>query len=172
MNKNAIIGIVVLAALIALAMMMRTPETPVEPVPEVVATTTPTTPVVKKPAVKPAVKTTTSTKNPIAVPEVKPVAPTIPPSTPSGTTIITYTNSGFSPASITVNPGTSVQFVNKSDRGMRIFTDNPESRFFKELNQSKTVGKGGTFNFTFLYVGTWSYHNENFTSDHAKVIVQ
>lgn len=172
MTKNATIGIVVLLVLLGGAYMLRNPyqDGSDYTTPAPLATTTPEKPVVTTPKTTTVKKTTTQTTT--AVPTPKPVAPAITTQAPAGILTISYTNSGFSPATLRVTPGTSVRFVNNSSRGMRIVTENPESRFFKELNQSKTVGKGGTFDFTFLYVGTWNYNNQNNPTDRGLVIVE
>lgn len=91
--------------------------------------------------------------------------------TPDGLYIISYTNSGFSPATLTIKKGKGVRFINNSDKAMRVFADDKNSQIFGSLSQSKTVGRGGTYDFTFTQAGNWAYHNANNTADRGTVLV-
>lgn len=104
----------------------------------------------------------------------KPVAstPSLPAMTKDGAYIVSYTNSGFSPKSLTIKTGKSVHFVNNSAKAMSIVTTTTQNQVQSELNQGKTVGQGGTYDFTFLAPGTWVYMNRNAQSDFATIIVE
>lgn len=85
---------------------------------------------------------------------------------------VQYTNSGFSPKEITVKVGTIVTFTNQSDGGMWVASaPHPTHSIYPELDQLKSVAKGGTYEFTFTKVGTWKYHNHLKSTDFASVIV-
>jgi len=83
---------------------------------------------------------------------------------------ITYTNSGFSPSSVTVPAGSAVRIVNESDDTVAPSSDNhPTHTLNPELNfpdiepgQSATMVVSGT--------GTWGIHN-HYKDDHRATIV-
>jgi plastocyanin len=88
-----------------------------------------------------------------------------------GIYVIQYTDDGFVPKTIQIPRGKGVRFVNQSSRGMRIFSDANSDSKFVDLNQSKTLGKGGTYTFSFVTEGLWQYHNEVQPSDKASITV-
>lgn len=99
----------------------------------------------------------------------QPTAPTpeasAPPSTSNDqatapqTTTITYTNSGFSPATYTVKTGDTVTVENKSSHDLQFSSDNhPTHTAEPELNMNVLrPGESGTF--TVTKAGTWGFHN-------------
>ena len=89
-----------------------------------------------------------------------------------GSYLVSYTSTGFSPRTITIRVGKSVHFSNVSNKAMSITTTEPNSLVYRELNQSKTVGRGGSFDYTFLTAGTWNYMNRNNPSDKGTIVVQ
>ena len=90
-----------------------------------------------------------------------------------GSYLVSYTNRGFSPSTLTIKAGKSVHFVNNSSKAMSLTTtDTTNSQVFAEFNQGKTVGQGGFYDFTFLSVGTWGYMNRNNAIDKGTIIVQ
>ena len=95
----------------------------------------------------------------------------LPSVTKDGVYLVYYFNDGFYPNVLQVRQGSSVRFINKSDNSMRIFTTNDQEYRFNQLNQSQTVGKGGTYDFTFIDKGIWNYFNQNVQSHHASVLV-
>jgi plastocyanin len=110
---------------------------------------------------KTAVKTTKTT-----------TTSSLPTMTKEGYYLVSYTDKGFVPASLQIAAGKSVRFVNNASRAMRIFADDKTSTLYSEMNQSKTVGRGGIYDFTFGTAGTWAYHNENNLADKGVVIVK
>jgi plastocyanin len=88
-----------------------------------------------------------------------------------GMYIVSYGNNGFSPASLEIDRGESVRFVNDSTKAMRVggTTDIPALQAF---NQPKTVGQGGTYEYTFNDPGIYEYANYNNTADKGAVIVK
>ena len=115
------------------------------------------------PVVAPVKKTTTGTN----------------PSKTTGTTIlkdgsylVSYTDRGFVPSSLEIKTGKSVHFVNNSNKAMSLTTTEPNSQVYGEFNQSKTVGRGGVYDFTFLHSGSWSYVNRNNQGDKGVIIVK
>lgn len=72
---------------------------------------------------------------------------------------ITFTNSGFSPSTITVKKGTVVTVVNSSDTEVQFSSDNhPTHRENPEMNLSE-IGPGEKASFTADTVGTHGFHD-------------
>ncbi len=100
------------------------------------------------------------------------------------TVTVTYTASGFTPASVTINKGDSVTWVNQSGHDMWIGSAmHPTHIVYSgtSLSQHCATGvndsfdeckNGDTYSFTFDKVGSWGYHNHSRASDTGKVIVQ
>ncbi len=90
----------------------------------------------------------------------------------AGRTMVAYTDSGFSPASVTVKVGTTVTFVNNSAKQMWVASAvHPTHQLLPGFDQLKSVGKDGTYEYTFEKVGTWKYHNHVGPSDTGSVVV-
>ncbi len=88
-----------------------------------------------------------------------------------GVYVVQYTNSGFVPKQLQIPKGKSVRFINMSTHGLRVFADATSDPKFTELNESKTIGKGGTYTFSFVIEGLWTYHNEDLATDKANIVV-
>lgn len=89
-----------------------------------------------------------------------------------GEAVVTYTDSGFMPATITVKKGTVVTFRNESSGGMWTASAvHPTHQLLPGFDQKKSVSKGGTYEYTFAKVGTWKYHNHVNPTDTAAVVV-
>lgn len=129
------------------------------------ATTTTVTTTTNPPPKNP----TQSTSAPKTIsPAPKVASPTM---TKDGLYVIYYTNGGFSPKTLQLSKGRGVRFINNSDKAMRIFADQKNDNIYGALNQSKTVGRGATYDFVFNEAGNWAYHNENNQSDRGTVVV-
>jgi hypothetical protein len=101
---------------------------------------------------------------------------------------INYTNAGFSPKLATIPRDTTVNFVNNSDSLMWIASDpHPTHQGYSgttvsqhcpdtannSFDECTAVGRGNSYTFTFLKVGTWGYHNhENHESTGTIVVTQ
>jgi plastocyanin len=82
-----------------------------------------------------------------------------------------YTDTGFSPATLTIKKGTVVTFLNQSDREMWVATDeHPSHTGYAGTSRSEHCAAGGTtafdqcargnvYSFTFDKAGTWDYHD-------------
>ena len=105
-------------------------------------------------------------------------------STPAVT--VAYTNTGFSPATIAVNVGDTVRFVNQSTKSMWVGADvhpshaNYDGTTRQEhcaagaasFDQCTGTGSGTTWEFTFDKTGTFGYHNHLGAADTGTVIVK
>lgn len=84
-----------------------------------------------------------------------------------------YTNSGFTPTTITVEVGTTVTFVNDDSRSMWVASSvHPTHKDLPGFDQLKGSGKGTSYTYTFSKAGEWSYHNHLSPSQQGKVIVK
>ncbi len=85
---------------------------------------------------------------------------------------VTYTDSGFTPNTITVKKGTTVTFANQSIKGMWVASAlHPTHQLLPGFDQLKSVQKGGTYDYAFVKVGTWKYHNHVNVGDLGSVVV-
>lgn len=87
--------------------------------------------------------------------------------------VVDYTDSGFSPQSITVKVGDTVTWTNKSGGRMWV-ASNPHPTHtdlsgFDELGSAKN---GGIYSYTFTKAGNWKYHNHVNAGDGGVVVVQ
>ncbi len=86
--------------------------------------------------------------------------------------VVTYTDSGFAPSPLTVKVGTTVTFVNESAGPMWVASDpHPTHTLLGGFDELTSAPKGGSYEYTFAKVGTWTYHNHMNPSNKGKVIV-
>lgn len=87
-------------------------------------------------------------------------------------TVVTYTDTGFGPNTVTVPTGSTVSFVNESSRDMWVATGvYPSKQLLPGFDQKAAVSKGGVYEYTFTKVGTWQYQNDKKTDDIGYVVV-
>lgn len=94
---------------------------------------------------------------------------------------MTYTDSGFSPAVLTVKVGTTVTFLNGASDAMRI-ASNPHPVHTGYPTTGGCVGStfdachnidpGSSWTFTFDKVGTWGFHNHLNPVEMGTIVVQ
>jgi plastocyanin len=87
----------------------------------------------------------------------------------SGFITVRYTDNGFVPKTVIITQGSSVQFINDSNKAMLIRAVPAES--YGAFSQTRSNGKGGIFTFGFHKPGTWSYGNLNNLDDTGIVLV-
>lgn len=98
----------------------------------------------------------------------RPAAASVPANT------VWYTDTGFVPNLFEVRAGTSITFVNKSSKTMRVTSDKQYTgadQYYPEFGQTSTVAPGGTFVFLFTKTGSWVYANLNYQQHKATVVV-
>ncbi|HAO64890.1 TPA: hypothetical protein DCQ44_02810 [Candidatus Taylorbacteria bacterium] len=101
----------------------------------------------------------------------KPKPPTTSPSTSTGLTV-TYTDKGFSPASLTVAKGQTVKFVNNGTGSLWVSANPfPTASEYPTFNEKSGVASGSSWSFTFTQTGTWYYHNHYSPAIGAKIVV-
>ncbi len=89
--------------------------------------------------------------------------------------IVTYTNTGFSPAVAKVSRGGSIYFINMSDRALRIAPlKNPAdaSSAYLGFEASKSVKNGESYGVSLTTPGIWGYKNLNAPATVGVVIVE
>lgn len=91
--------------------------------------------------------------------------------TSSGAYIIKYTSTGFAPTPLTITTGSSVHFTNNAAAAMRVSPADKVNSLYSGLSQSKSVGTGGTFDYTFVTPGVYGYYNDNNLSHTGIIIV-
>lgn len=114
-------------------------------------------------AATPATTPTPVTKSPTPAPASKPSM------TASGAYIVYYTSKGFSPSTITISRGSSVHFANSAQAAMLITPVDAVNNPYASFRQSKSVGNGGVFDYTFTSPGSYSYYNAN-NKSHVGII--
>lgn len=87
--------------------------------------------------------------------------------------VITYTDSGFTPASITIKNGETVKWINQSSAKMWVASNpHPTHTDYPGFDQLSSALSGGKYQFTFEKVGNWGYHNHTNPSDGGMINVQ
>ncbi|HBB37440.1 MAG: Plastocyanin [Candidatus Moranbacteria bacterium GW2011_GWC1_45_18] len=87
--------------------------------------------------------------------------------------VIEYTDSGFSPQSVTVKISDTVAFTNNSSGEMWVASaPHPVHTDYPELDAKRAYTKGETYSFTFEKTGTWKFHNHLNPTKFGSVTVQ
>lgn len=99
-------------------------------------------------------------------------APALSPSQQQAQNTITYTSSGFSPATLTVKAGTTVTWINKSGADFSLDSNpHPVHTDYPPLNIG-VIANGQSSSLTFDKPGTYGYHNHLNPSDTGEIIVE
>lgn len=90
------------------------------------------------------------------------------------TVTVTYTDGGFSPQSIEIAKGSTVNFVNKSSIPIWVASDpHPQHTDYPEFDTPMAIGRlpemGDDFIFTFDKAGIWKYHSHTASGDGTDV---
>lgn len=92
---------------------------------------------------------------------------------PETSMTITYTDSGFSPKSITVKLGDTVKFMNNSSKMMWVASaPHPTHTNYPAFDAKKGSAAGESYSFTFDKAGTHNYHNHLNPTDFGTVVVE
>lgn len=103
--------------------------------------------------------------------------------------VITFTDNGFSPATVTITRGETVRFINDSSRSMWVGADeHPTHTEYdgtstrehcvngmntgNSFDQCASVAKGEFWDFTFEKTGTFGYHNHVGASNTGTIVVE
>lgn len=119
------------------------------------------------------VATSSAQEKPVTLPAKRAPAPSSPVIvTKDGFYVVSYENLGFNPKNLEISRGRSVRFVNNSHKAMRIGSTDTTAPASQLLSQPKSVGKGGTYDYTFNEAGTYKYANQNNTADAGTIVVK
>lgn len=89
------------------------------------------------------------------------------------TTSVTITDSGFSPASITIHAGDTVTWTNTSSVPSWPASDpHPSHTDLPGFDALRGLGNRESYQYTFTKVGTWGYHDHLVSFHRGTVIVQ
>jgi plastocyanin len=170
MHKGSIITIIVVVVLVGGGLIywyssMQGPvNSPAVGLQPATTTTTPTMPVTITTIT--TTNTTTTTTNTPALP---------------ATVTVTYTDSGFSPATVTIPKGGTVIFKNMSSNGVWVASDpHPLHNGYpttggcvgSTFDSCSKILSGNSWPFTFTFVGSWGYHNHLNPGQRGTVVVQ
>jgi plastocyanin len=87
--------------------------------------------------------------------------------------VVTYSDSGFTPASINVKVGDTVTFKNDSSKSMWVASaPHPTHTGYSEFDAKKGYASGESYMFTFTKAGTWKYHDHLNPTMTGTVIVE
>ena len=87
--------------------------------------------------------------------------------------VVNYTAQGFSPSSITVPVGSTVQFKNNSSNSVWVASNpHPTHTDYPGFDVLKAYTNGQAYSFTFKKTGNWGYHNHLNPVESGTVIVQ
>ena len=101
-----------------------------------------------------------------------PPTPPPPPPPPPSSNIVTITDSGFSPTTITINAGETVRWENDHSVSHWPASDpHPEHTDYFGFD-SFGIAAGSSWSFKFTEVGSWNYHDHNIPARKGIVIVQ
>jgi len=85
---------------------------------------------------------------------------------------VTYTDSGFAPATLAAKIGQKVVFINNSSSAISVNSDaHPTHALYPELNIG-AIGAGASGSATFSKAGTYTYHNHLSPSQRGTIVVQ
>ena len=118
--------------------------------------------------------------SPTAIPTSSP-ARTVSPTPAASTVTVTYTDNGYSPASVTIAAGGTVIFKNMSTRNLWT-ASNPHPVHTEYggsggcigsiFDQCKAEAFGTSWSFKFIKAGIWGYHNHSQAAHRGTVVVK
>lgn len=108
-------------------------------------------------------------------------APVMQGTPPAEQNVVTYTNAGYSPNTITIKAGETVNFKNNSSQSMWTASGvHPTHRLYpttggcigSTFDACKGIQPGNSWSFKFDIAGTWKYHNHLSPSDTGTIVVE
>lgn len=87
--------------------------------------------------------------------------------------IVTFTDDGYTPSTVTINVGESVAFINNSSQTNWTASDpHPTHTDLPSFDAQRGVAPGEAYIYTFDEAGEWGYHDHQNSSLTGTVIVQ
>lgn len=109
---------------------------------------------------------------PSSTPEPAAGAPAAPAEAVIGNAVISMTNTGYAPGTLTVPAGTSVTFRNDGSRNAwPASAVHPTHEELPGFDAKRPVRPGESYAFTFAQPGTWTYHDHLNPSITGQVVV-
>lgn len=92
--------------------------------------------------------------------------------TPAEGNVVTYSDSGFAPATLTVKVGQAVTFKNSSMSTVQVNSAvHPTHTLYPQLNIG-SIASGQSKSVTFAKAGTYKYHNHLNAGENGTIIVE
>jgi len=91
----------------------------------------------------------------------------------TGTTVVTYSDKGFSPFIVEIEAGESIKFVNESNDALWLTANGHPTaadQFYPEFDSGKSLKRDESYSFVFNNKGVWGYKNLN-NEEHLGTIV-
>ena len=86
---------------------------------------------------------------------------------------VTYTDSGFSPSTLTIKKGETATFKNMTSGSMWVASSpHPAHTDYPEFDAKRGIAPGETYEFTFTKTGSWKYHNHVNLGKYGTIVVQ
>lgn len=86
---------------------------------------------------------------------------------------VRYTDSGFNPATVTINVGDTVTFTNTSSKDFRPASNpHPIHTALPGFDAKRAIGSGGSYGFSFNRTGTFKYHNDLSPAEGGTIVVK
>lgn len=86
--------------------------------------------------------------------------------------VVTYTDSGFNPKTLSIKTGTMVKFVNQSSKKLWVVSQEVAGgKKLEGMNMGVSVGRDGSYEFQFNTLGTWGYIDQNNQSQSGTIVV-
>ncbi len=103
----------------------------------------------------------------------KPVQPKLYGNTSGIPMLVTYSDNGYSPQTLTIKMGQTVTFKNESSEPMWTASNpHPIHTLYPDFDARKPYASGESYSFTFLQKGEWRYHDHLDPSKIGTIIAQ
>jgi plastocyanin len=85
---------------------------------------------------------------------------------------VRITADGFEPATLSVEAGTTVEWINEDDSPHRVASNpHPEHTDLGGLDSMEPISPGGTYRFTFEEAGEFGYHDHLNPTENGTIVV-
>ncbi|MBI2098429.1 MAG: cupredoxin domain-containing protein [Candidatus Wildermuthbacteria bacterium] len=87
--------------------------------------------------------------------------------------VIRYTDTGYTPNTLTVSQGETIVFHNESSKDMwPASAPHPTHTNYPEFDAKRAILPGETYEFTFTKVGSWKFHDHRDPAKFGTIIVE
>lgn len=92
--------------------------------------------------------------------------------TATGAVVVRYNGSAFAPNNVIITHGEAVHFVNDSGVALNLSPADTVNQPYATFDQNKSIGLGGSYDYTFNEVGSYAYFNQNKKTDTGTITVK